>query len=210
MSSKSISWLLEKLGFREGTIVETIVTTLNPNGTVNPAPMGIIRKDSMILEIKPFKTSQTYRNILNNQIACINVITDPSFYLLTAFKDKQFDGFLQPKFNGLRMIQAEAYILLKNVYQKMINDIRGAFYFEVKGIEYKTVNPKAYNRGDSATIDAIIHATRVKAFLHQGKLDDAKEARSHFYLCRDTVNSVTKSTIIDELVRLIDEWSVSL
>jgi len=210
MLSAGISGLLEKFGFKKSSIVETIVTTLNPDGTVNPAPMGISRGEGLTLIIKPFKTSNTYRNLSENPIACINITSDSSFYLQTAFKDTQFNGLHQPRFNGLRMEQAYANILLRKKSENMIGDYRASFNFEVQGIEYKVLNPKAFSRGDSATIDAIIHVTRLKAFLNQGKLDDARAARRRFFSCRDIVDRVTKSEVIVELSHLVDEWSVDL
>jgi len=209
MSSTSISGLLEKLGFRAGSTVETIVTTLNADGSVNPAPMGITRKDGISLEIKPFKTSQTHRNLQENPNACINITSDPDFYLQTAFKDVQFIGLHRPRFNGLRLEQADAYILVKKTNQIKIDETRTAFHFKVGGIEYKIVNPRAFNRGDSAAIDAVIHATRMEVFLNYDKLDEARDAKRRFITCRDVVNRVTKSRVIDELEQLVDGWSVN-
>ena len=210
MSSAGISGLLEKLGFKKSRIVETIVTTLNPDGTVNPAPMGISRGEGLILIIKPFKTSNTYRNLLKHPIACINITSVPSFYLQTAFKDTQFIGLHQPRFNGVRMEQADAYIILKKIDEKKLDESRVEFHFEIQGIERKNLEPKAFSRGDASLVDAIIHITRLEAFINQGKLDDARKARERFYLCKEVVNRVSKSEVILELSKLVDEWSIHL
>ncbi len=55
--------LLPKLG-ADGQLVEGIVTTMNPDGTVNIAPMGpIVDQAISQFVFRPFRTSTTYRNL---------------------------------------------------------------------------------------------------------------------------------------------------
>ena len=210
MSSAGISGLLERLGFREDIIVETIVTTLNPDNTVNPAPMGITREKSQTLMIKPFKTSRTYSNLVENPNACINITSEPSYYLQTAFKDEIFTGLHKPRFRGIRLEQADAYILLQKIDERIIDEMRVEFSFTIQGIETKSTAPRAFSRGEAAAIDAIIHATRIEAFIKQGKLGDARKAWKQFISCRDVVSRVSKSEVMDELNKLVAKWSVNL
>jgi hypothetical protein len=67
MKEKSIEIKLDELGFRTGSISEVILTTMNPDGTPNAAPMGALRTGPGALEIRPFKTSSTYRNLLGHK-----------------------------------------------------------------------------------------------------------------------------------------------
>ncbi len=56
-------------------IYETVVTTMNPDGSVHIAPMGIRRKDEKYL-IAPFKPSTTLDNLVNSGVAVINATTE--------------------------------------------------------------------------------------------------------------------------------------
>ena len=56
-------------------IYETVVTTMNPDGTVHIAPMGIRAKDEEYL-IAPFKPSRTLDNLINSGVAVINATTE--------------------------------------------------------------------------------------------------------------------------------------
>jgi hypothetical protein len=210
LSSAGISGLLERLGFREDSIVEVIVTTLNPDDTVNPAPMGITRGKGQTLMIKPFKTSRTYRNLVENPNACINITSEPSYYLQTAFKDEKFTGLHKPRFRGLRLEQSDAYILLKRTDEREIDDMRAEFSFTIQGVETLSTAPRAFSRGEAAVIDAVIHATRIEAFIEQGKINDARKAWKQFISCRDVVNRVSKSEVMAELNKLVARWSVNL
>jgi hypothetical protein len=77
---------LTKLGLKKGMIFETIVTTSN-NKIPNAAPMGITTEDMKHLIIQPYKSSQTYENLLLTNLAVVNFIDDPWLFYRTALKD---------------------------------------------------------------------------------------------------------------------------
>lgn len=56
-------------------IYETVITTVNPDGTVHIAPMGI-RHESEKYLIAPFKPSRTLDNLVHSGVAVINATTD--------------------------------------------------------------------------------------------------------------------------------------
>jgi hypothetical protein len=56
-------------------IVETIVTTVDANGVVNVAPMGVEWGDDAIV-LKPFLDTTTYRNVVATGAAVVNLTDD--------------------------------------------------------------------------------------------------------------------------------------
>ena len=56
-------------------IVESIVTTLAPDGTVNIAPMGVEWGEHAIV-LKPFLETATYRNVADGGVAVVNLTDD--------------------------------------------------------------------------------------------------------------------------------------
>ena len=56
-------------------IYETVITTMNPDGTVHIAPMGIRHENEKYL-IAPFKPSRTLDNLVHSGVAVINATTD--------------------------------------------------------------------------------------------------------------------------------------
>lgn len=56
-------------------ILETIVTTIAPDGAVNCAPMGVEWDDPSIV-LKPFLDTATYRNVVATGAAVINLTDD--------------------------------------------------------------------------------------------------------------------------------------
>ena len=56
-------------------IYETVITTMNPDGTAHIAPMGIRHENDKYL-IAPFKPSRTLDNLVDSSVAVINATTD--------------------------------------------------------------------------------------------------------------------------------------
>ena len=56
-------------------IVETVTTTINPDGTVNCAAMGVEWEDKIIV-IKPYRGTRTLRNLRATGAAVVNLTDD--------------------------------------------------------------------------------------------------------------------------------------
>jgi hypothetical protein len=209
MSSRSIHGFLERLGFREGCNVETILSTLNQDTSVNLAPMGVIRAGAKTLEIRPYKTSKTYNNLTPGANACVNVTSDPCLYLQTAFKDHEFIGFHRPKASGLRLKQAEAYIMIMVESVEPLSDLLSKVSCTVQSVETSLIYPRIYSRGRSEAIEAVIHATRVQAYSQQG-LDPEVVVRlfneSRSVVMRVSSPDSVEYQVVQALSKLVEGW----
>jgi uncharacterized protein len=67
-------------------IVETVTTTINPDGTVNCAAMGVEWGDETIV-IKPFRSTRTLRNLRATGAAVINLTDDILLFTQAALGD---------------------------------------------------------------------------------------------------------------------------
>lgn len=70
-------------------IVETIVTTVAQDETVNCAPMGVEWGES-VLVVKPFLETVTYRNVVATGAAVVNLIDDVRVFARTAIGSAQY------------------------------------------------------------------------------------------------------------------------
>ena len=143
---------LTDLGFSKNTIAETILSTYNKNSEPNAAPMGATQEKEKQLMLKVFNSSSTLQNLKQNKAAVVNLTSDVTLFYRTTFKETNPQGTLPPEWfqkaqtvNAPRLLRADATI-------------------EITIKDAKTAFPKAYCRAFGATLDAIIHATRVKAF----------------------------------------------
>jgi uncharacterized protein len=69
-------------------IVETITTTINPDGTVNCAAMGVEWGDESIV-IKPYSSTRTLRNLRATGAAVVNLTDDILLFTQAALGDPQ-------------------------------------------------------------------------------------------------------------------------
>ena len=69
-------------------IVETVTTTINPDGTVNCAAMGVEWGDETIV-IKPYRSTRTLRNLRAARAAVVNLTDDILLFTQAALGDPQ-------------------------------------------------------------------------------------------------------------------------
>jgi uncharacterized protein len=67
-------------------IVETVTTTINPDGTTNCAAMGVEWGDETIV-IKPFRSTRTLRNLQASRAAVVNLTDDILLFAEAALGD---------------------------------------------------------------------------------------------------------------------------
>ncbi|TRO51694.1 DUF447 family protein, partial [Candidatus Bathyarchaeota archaeon] len=65
------------LGFSQGVIVETIVSTYNSDGQANAAPMGVTINSPQQVVLRIYTSSLTYKNLQSNKTGVVNVVHDP-------------------------------------------------------------------------------------------------------------------------------------
>jgi len=209
---------LEKLGFFKDTIMETIVSTYDERGRPNAAPMGVIAIEPRKILIRPHVSSSTYRNLMANRCAVVNVTSDPVMFFYTAFKEANIGGsapldwFEKAKtVNAPRLKSADAIIEV-SVSEIKPSNFFAEFSCDVKFVWASKVLPRAYCRAYFATIEAIIHATRVKSFLTSNSAEREKAASlinliKHYQEITNRVAPNSKcSEIMANLIGMIESW----
>jgi hypothetical protein len=212
MTEKGIEFLLDELGFVTGSINEVILTTMNPDGTPNAAPMGALRAGPDALEIRPFKTSKTYRNLLGHSRACVNITADPGLFLVTAFKEECFEGFRGASFErDMRLEDSDAYLFIEAVESYELSEDRAGFTCKVVSVEVCDTMPRAFSRGAAAAIEAVVHATRIEVFTREAEQVEVERLIRRFFECKDVIERVSapdskEARVMRELERLIACW----
>jgi len=212
MDRKEIIELLDKLGFSRDCIVETILTTRRSDGTPTSAPMGVVRRGSCLLEIKPFRSSETYLNLLVEPRACVNITDDPGLFLATAFKDENLYGFSRPiTYSNLVMDEATAAVSIEVTSRRDISNERGCLSARVLSIEVLQSLPRVFSRGRAEAIEAIIHSTRIKVYSKMGFLRDMEKLIHQFNSCKEVVERVSSSDsveveVINTLSEMVNQW----
>jgi uncharacterized protein len=70
-------------------ILETIVTTMDKQGVINFAPMGVEWSEEIIV-LKPFLETTTFRNVSESRTAVVNLTDDAMLFAQGAISSPQF------------------------------------------------------------------------------------------------------------------------
>jgi hypothetical protein len=213
---------LGDLSFLKGVIVETVVSTYSADNQPNAAPMGVVMENAQRISFRIYTSSLTYKNLQSKRNAVVNITSDPEVFYKTAFKEANPNGQFPPEWfekaetvDAPKMRMAEGHIEVTVLDTAPLDSERAEVLCDVKRIQASEALPKAYCRASFATIEAIIHATRVKAFLTQAdrqKREQALELLERIGQCHDIVNRVAPnsrySKIMGNLKQRTDSWRV--
>ena len=213
---------LTDLGFSKGVIVEAVVSTYNVNGQPNAAPMGVVMDRPQRVVMRIYTSSLTYKNLQSKGCAVVDVTSDPQVFYRTAFKEANPEGRLPWEWferaeavNAPRLRMADAHVEVAVGDVLPLDFERAEVKCEVKLVQASKVLPRVYCRASSAVIEAVIHATRVEAFIKDGDRERREQALKLLVKigeCRDVVNRVASnsrySEVMADLVQRVDSWRV--
>jgi hypothetical protein len=213
---------LTELGFSKGVIAETVVSTYSADGQPNAAPMGVMMENPKRLVLRIYTSALTYSNLEAKRCAVVNVTSDPEVFYRTAFKEANSKGKLPLEWFGkadavdapsLRAADAHIEVTVEDMVP--LDSERVEVFCDVRLVQALTALPKVYSRAVFATIEAVIHATRVKAFFAHAdgqKREQALKLLVAIREYRDVVNRVAPnsrcSEIMADLTRRADQWRV--
>jgi hypothetical protein len=213
---------LTDLGFSRDVIAETIISTYDNQRQANAAPMGVTIKNAKQIVLRIYTSSLTYKNLQVRRCAVVNVVTDPDLFYRAAFKhDETKSGLPREWFektefvDAPRLLKAKAHIEVVVDAVRPLRDGRAEITCEVKIIRASKILPKVYCRALFATIEAIIHATRVEVFMKHGDIQKKEQVLTLIGLigeCNNVVNRVAPnsrySEIMEDLIGRINSWRV--
>jgi hypothetical protein len=210
--------LIADLGFSKGIIFETIVSTFDKSGTPNAAPMGVIMEDEQMLSLNIFNSSQTCRNVKASGCAVINLTSDIAIFYRSTFKEANPDGKLPLEWfektesvNAPKLRWADATIDVSVTRIQLMGMDKAKVQCIVEKVTATKQYPQPICRAMALTLEAIIHATRVKAFATDpSKQEEVNKLLGLIENCSQVVNRVapksTYSAVMTDLTNRINHW----
>lgn len=148
-------------------IIETLFSTMDSSGQVNFAPMGIVWGEAS-LTVRPFRATQTYRNLLATGCGVVNLTDDVLAFVQSALYKQALPWFPAEKVTGAVFRGACAWHEVQ-----VIPDPAGAFGSgtpERAEIDCRTVHHGRLKeflgvcRAHGAVLEAAILATRLNQY----------------------------------------------
>jgi len=141
-------------------IIETIVTTVDGDGAVNIAPMGVDWNGGDAAPVlKPFLETTTFRNIMATGAAVVNLIDDVGLFARAAIGNPDYPVVRAVAVNGVVLRDACSWRELR-VRSVDSTPPRSRIETNVvhRGVQREFIG---FNRARHAVLEAAIYATRV-------------------------------------------------
>jgi len=139
-------------------ILETIVTTLAADGTVNCAPMGVEWGEETIV-LKPFLETATYRNLTATGAAVVNLVDDARLFARAAISDPVYPTVPAEAVRGAVLTDCCSW---REVTVRSIDGTPPRARIETavvhRGMRREFIG---FNRARHAVLEAAIYATRL-------------------------------------------------
>lgn len=209
------------IGFPKGHTYEVIVSTYGRSRVPNAAPMGMNVEDPQLFILRPFKTSLTFANLRESKCGVANIVFDPEVFYRTAFKEANQNGEIPSEwFRSADTVEAPTLALANSYVEFAVKTIDerkdedSAFVrCAVKLIKATRLYANPYCRSVFATIECIIHATRIREYFSMNRNKDAEALIQLVNHYRDLVARISPnsnySRIIDDLMVSIHRWRQS-
>ena len=143
-------------------IIETIVTTMAADGTVNCAPMGVewdpdTEPEAIVL--KPFLETATYRNVSATRTAVVNLIDDVRVFAMAAISNPTYSTVPAQVIRGVVLEDACSW---RELEVTAIDSSPPRSRIDTRTV-HRGVRREflGFNRARHAVLEAAIYATRV-------------------------------------------------
>jgi hypothetical protein len=145
-------------GARSFVILETIVTTLADDGTVNFAPMGVEWGEDEIV-LKPFLETATYRNVIATRAAVVNLTDDVRVFARAAISNPQYPTLPTAVVRGAVLADGCSW---RELEVRSIDPTPPRSRIETRVVHRGTHRDFiGFNRACHAVLETAIYATRV-------------------------------------------------
>lgn len=172
-----MSYDLSNIGMESGQQYETIITTIDENGSKNAAPIGVICRDKNEVMCRIFEGSTTLDNIVSQKEFIVNITMDSILFTFSTIVNIPEDLFTQSNFDPPSLKDADAYFkcnvtTVKEAVKK--NDpVRNSeikiIIADVEEIILNNKCAKAPNRGFYSLIESLVNFTRIDLVVDEQK-----------------------------------------
>ena len=143
---------------RPAVIIESIVTTIGADGSINIAPMGVEWGEDVIV-LKPFLETATYRNVTATRSAVVNLTDDVRLFARAAISNPEYATVPATVVRGVVLADCCAWRELE-VRALDATPPRSRIETAVvhRGVRREFIG---FNRARHAVLEAAIYATRL-------------------------------------------------
>ena len=155
------------MGMERGLLYETIVTTRNPDGTPNAAPIGVICKEDREVVVYLHEGSKTFDNVRREKSFCVNILRDPMMFVESTLGNLDSTKF-QTEDQGFNIKGAEAFFTVEVTSEKLVQrkdrlgtSTLNVINARVLGVVKNQEHAHPLNRAIYGIIEALVYISRI-------------------------------------------------
>jgi len=200
-------------------IYEVIISTYGLNKKPNAAPTGLKFIDSDKFQLEMYKGSKTLQNLTEHKCGVANVTYDAEVFYYTALKEENPERMPSKiTFQKSHKVQAplikEANFNLEFLVEAIEETkTKTIFKCRIIHVEKNDVELTPYTRALFATIESIIHATRIKVFIAEREYEKADELLALVKHYKNLIKRVSSnsiySKIMQDLINQCEKWRIN-
>jgi len=171
--TKNIENILSRIGYSDGLLVESILTTFKSDG-FHSAPIGIKRLSNTLFS-KIFKDTDTYVNLMKKPYAVANLLDDIELFYITTFDELPMDEYDEVIYKtGIKPLRNADLII--ELYLEEYSDFQEYIEarFKIIGLIIRRLRPCYYTRCKHAVLESLIHSTRIPIFKEVNRIEFEK------------------------------------
>ena len=174
---------LTKISMFKGQQYETIITTINDDGSLNAAPIGILCRGKDKVMCRIFKGSHTLENIISQKEFIVNICENPELFTWSLLDNLEKDDFSEDQ--SIKNVDAYFKCKVTSIKEAVkqsdpVKKKSGANVIKADVCKLIIRNPvKAYNRSFSYVVECLANFSRIDIVDDEKRkyyLDSFKEA----------------------------------
>ncbi len=158
---------LGSIGMEKGLLYETVVTTVNEDGTANAAPIGVICKDKTKIVVYMHQGSKTVCNTKRNGSFVVNILKDPLIFVESTVGDLP-QHYFEHFNNEFHIKNVDAYFLAKVTSSKDVSkedklgvSVTTVIKAEISDVIKNIDHVEPLNRAIYGIIEGLVYLTRM-------------------------------------------------
>jgi hypothetical protein len=181
-------------------IRESIVTTLNPDGSAHVAPLGVIEQGTALV-IAPFEPSTTLRNLRRHPFACISYTVDVRVFsgCVTRLRS-EWPVVRADRIEGWRLAGCLAHAELQ--VESVAEDVQRPRFLCAQVCERVHAPFLGFNRAQAAVVEGAILVSRL-GMLPDDKIDGEM---AYLQIAIDKTAGEREREAWGWLLQAVDDW----
>jgi hypothetical protein len=189
---------------------EGILSCYNFENKPHFASMGFMFNENFDIIIRPFKNTESYKYVITNKKAVINVVNEAKIFYLVTYEKNLTNNLIGISEKLKLPILKNVFFYIECILKDILDDeIRPSLILEPVHFFAKKTFIKPYTRAEFALIESLIHSTRIRVFKEEKMYTELENLLSLIEHYNRLINRIAPKShyveIMNKINKIIEE-----